>query len=201
MIAAAACLFASELMVMFEFTPPGRRGALRPGRGRPTQQRADGDRRFAIVGTLVAVYGGSRPAAFAVAGMGVLALLIFLISDLRVANAAGSLSEACGASQGFLFEAEAVPKGGFYMELLGALALTVTGLALATLTPEQLVRCDRAGARARPRRAIRIRPPEAQGRRAGRGAAEQARPHGRGSAAEHRQPVGALGKEAGSVAS
>ena len=34
-IAAAICLFASELMTMFEFTPAGRRGALLAGRRRP----------------------------------------------------------------------------------------------------------------------------------------------------------------------
>ena len=41
---------------------------------------------------------------------------------------------------------EAVPQGGFFLEMAGALALAVTGVALATLTPEQL-------AALRPRRA------------------------------------------------
>ena len=148
-IAAAHGLFASELMTMFEFTPPG-------GEALCAQDAADRHSNaqmiiavFAIAGTIAAVYGGSRPAAFSVAAMGVVALLIFLISDLRVANTAGSLSESCGSSQGFLFEAEAVPQGGFYLELLGALALTGTGLALATLTPEQLSAL-RPGARKRP---------------------------------------------------
>ena len=148
-IAAAICLFASELMTMFEFTPPG-------GEALCAQDAADRHSNaqmiiavFAIAGTIAAVYGGSRPAAFSVAAMGVVALLIFLISDLRVANTAGSLSESCGSSQGFLFEAEAVPQGGFYLELLGALALTVTGIALATLTPAQLSAL-RPGARKRP---------------------------------------------------
>ncbi len=148
-IAAAVCLFASELMVMFEFTPPGGEALCAQDAGDRHSNAQMVIAAFAIIGTVFAVYGGSRPAAFAVAAMGVLALLIFLISDLRVANAAGSLSEACGASQGFLFEAEAVPKGGFYMELLGALALTVTGVALATLTPQQLSAL-RPGKRARP---------------------------------------------------
>ena len=65
---------------------------------------------------VAAVYGGSRPAAIAVAAMGGLALLIFLISDLRVAGATGQLSESCG---GFLLGAEAIPQGGFYLELAG----------------------------------------------------------------------------------
>jgi len=134
-IAAAICLFASELMTMFEFRPPG---------GEAFCAQDAGDRHsnaqmvvavFSVIAVLVAIYGGSRPAAFAVAAMGVLALLIFLISDLRVAGATGQLSEDCG---GFLLGAEAIPQGGFYLELAGALALAVSGIALATLTPQQL---------------------------------------------------------------
>ncbi len=137
-IAAAICLFASELMTMFEFRPPGGESLCAQDAGDRHSNAQMVIAGFAVIGTLVAVFSGSRPAAISVAAMGVLALLIFLISDLRVANSAGSLSEACGASQGFLFEAEAVPQGGFYMELVGALALAVTGIALATLTPAQL---------------------------------------------------------------
>jgi hypothetical protein len=137
-LAAAICLFASELMTMFEFRPPGGESLCAQDAGDRHSNAQMVIAAFAVIATIAAVYGGSRPAAFAVAAMGVLALLIFLISDLRVANAAGSLSEACGASQGFLFEAEAVPQGGFYLELVGALALAVTGIALAALTPEQL---------------------------------------------------------------
>jgi hypothetical protein len=137
-IAAAICLFASELMTMFEFRPPGGESLCLQDAGDRHSNAQMVIAGFAVIGVLVAVFGGSRPAALSVAAMGILALLIFLISDLRVANAAGSLSEACGASQGFLFEAEAVPQGGFYMELIGALALAVTGVALATLTPMQL---------------------------------------------------------------
>jgi len=137
-VAAAICLFASELMTMFELRPPG---------GESLCQQVAGDRHsnaqmviagFAVIATGAAIYGRSRPAAFAVAAMGILALLIFLISDLRVANTSGSLSEACGSTQGFLFEAKAIPQGGFYLELVGALALAVTGVALATMTPAQL---------------------------------------------------------------
>ena len=137
-LAAAIVLFASELMTMFEFTPPGAESLCAQDAGARHSNAQMVVAGFAILGTILAVYGRSRPAAISVAAMGVLALLIFLISDLRVVNAAGSLSEACGANQGFLFEAEAVPQGGFYMELVGALALAVTGIALATLTPEQL---------------------------------------------------------------
>ena len=51
-----------------------------------------------MIAVVAAIYGGSRPAAIAVAAMGGLALLIFLISDLRVANATGQLSEGCGSA-------------------------------------------------------------------------------------------------------
>ena len=82
--------------------------------------------------------------------MGGLALLIFLISDLRVAGATGQLSESCG---GFLLGAEAIPQGGFYLELVGSVALTISGIALATLTPQQL------GALRPPRRSRSDEPP------------------------------------------
>ncbi len=116
MLAAAVCLFASELMTLFEFTPAGRRA--------PSARIDNGDRHanaqmvvagFAIVGVAGRGATAARgPAAFAVAAMGVLALLIFLIADLRFANTVGSLSEACGAGSSF-FDAEAVPQGGFYL--------------------------------------------------------------------------------------
>ena len=148
-IAAAVCLFASELMTLFEFIPPGGEAQCALDNGDRHSNAQMVVAAFAILGTVVAVYGGSRPAAFAVAGMGVLGLLIFLIADLRFANTAGSLSESCSGAGGFLFEAEAVPQGGFYLELAGALALAVTGIALATLTPDQL-RALRPGKRSRP---------------------------------------------------
>jgi hypothetical protein len=137
-ILAAVCLFASELMTAFEFTPPG---------GEALCDQVAGDRHsnaqiviavFAIAATLIAVYSGSRPAAIAVGVMGGLALLIFLISDLRVVNATGSLNDSCATSGQAFFSAEAVPQGGFWLEMLGALGLAVTGITLATMTPEQL---------------------------------------------------------------
>ena len=137
-ILAAICLFASELMTAFEFTPPG---------GEAICDQIAGDRHsnaqmviaaFAIGATLLAVSAGSRPAAIAVGVMGGLALLIFLISDLRVVNATGSLNDSCATSGQAFFSAEAVPQGGFWLEMLGALGLAVTGITLATLTPEQL---------------------------------------------------------------
>jgi hypothetical protein len=137
-IAAAVCLFASELMTIFEFTPPGAEAICSQGAGDRHSNAQMVLAAFAIGATLVAVYGGSRPAAYSVAAVGVLALLIFLISDLRVVNATGSLNESCGAGGASFFDAEAVPQGGFWLEMVGALALAVTGIALATMTPEQL---------------------------------------------------------------
>jgi hypothetical protein len=133
-LAAAICLFASELMTTFEFTPPG---------GEPLDSQGGADRHgnalaviavFAIGALALAVLTASKPAATAVAIAGVIALLIFLLVDLPDANAVGTLDDP---RQSF-FDAEAVPQGGFWLEMVGALALAVTGIALATLTPEQL---------------------------------------------------------------
>lgn len=153
-IFAAVALFASELMAMFEFIPPGGEALCDQGAGDRHSNAQMVLAGCAVIATVFAVYGGSRPAAISVAVFGMLALLIFLISDLRVVNATGSLSESCGAAGQVFPDAEAVPQGGFWLELVGALALAVTGIALATLTPEQL-----AGLRP-PRRA---RPTEPRG--------------------------------------
>ena len=130
-LAAAICLFASELMTMFELTPPG-------GEAQDVISNAErhGNAMFVIaafaVGALaVAVFGGSKPAAIAVAGMGLSALLFFLLGDLPDAGQVGTLDT--------FFSAETVPKGGFWMLLVSSLALSITGIALATLSPEQLI--------------------------------------------------------------
>jgi hypothetical protein len=136
-IAAALCLFASELMTLFEFTPPGGEAQCALGNGDRHSNAQMVIAGFAIFGTLVAIYGGSRPAAISVAVMGGLALLIFLIADLRFANTVGTLGDACNPNTALL-DAKTVPQGGFYLELVGALALAVTGIALATLTSDQL---------------------------------------------------------------
>ena len=137
-IAAAVCLFASELMTVFDFTPPG---------AEPLCAQGGADRHgnalivlavFAVIALAIAIFAGSKPAAIAVAAAGGVALLIFLIGDLRVANAQGSLNEGCGALGDSFIDAKAVPQGGFWLEMVGSLALTVTGIALATMTPEQL---------------------------------------------------------------
>ena len=133
-VAAAVLLFASQLMTMFEFTPPG---------GEPLQDRTVIEDHghalfvvsaFAILATFVAVWAGSKPAAIAVAAMGALALLFFLITDLPDAGQVGTLDDS---RQSFI-DAEAIPQAGFWLEMVGALALAFTGAALATMSGEQL---------------------------------------------------------------
>ncbi len=144
-LVAAVCLFASELMTTFEFVQPGgaaldsQSGADRHGFGLALIAA------FAIGALAVAVLTGSKPAATAVAVAGGVALLAFLLVDLPDANAVGTLDDA---GQSF-FDAEAVPQGGFWLELAGALALAVTGTALATLAPDQLAGL-RPGGRSQP---------------------------------------------------
>ena len=133
-VASALVLCAAELMTMFEFTPPG---------AEPLEEQSAGERHgnamfviagFAILLTIAAVWTGSRPAALGVAVMGVIALLIFLIVDLPDAGQVGTLDDA---RQSFI-DAEAVPQSGFWLEMLGALGLALSGGALATMSSEQL---------------------------------------------------------------
>ena len=81
-----------------------------------------------------AVWAASKPAAIAVAALGGLALLIFLLIDLPDAGQVGTLNDA---RQSFI-DAEAIPQEGFWLEMVGALALAFTGAALATMSTEQL---------------------------------------------------------------
>ena len=133
-VAAAVLLFASQLMTLFEFTPPG---------GEPLDDRTVLDHHgptlliiavFAVIAVVVSVWAGSKPAAIAVAAMGGLALLIFLLIDLPDAGQVGTLNDA---RQSFI-DAEAIPQPGFWLEMVGALALAFTGAALATMSGEQL---------------------------------------------------------------
>ncbi|MDQ3729765.1 MAG: hypothetical protein M3355_09260 [Actinomycetota bacterium] len=133
-LAAAVVLFASQLMTMFEFTPPG---------AEPLDERSVIDQHgpaimvvaaFAIFALVVTFFTGSQPAAIAVAAMGFLAVLFFLVIDLPDAGQVGTLDDA---RQSFI-DAEAVPQAGFWFEMLGALGLALTGGALATMNPKQL---------------------------------------------------------------
>jgi hypothetical protein len=130
----AGLLFASELMTMFEFTPPGAEALDSQTAGERHGNAMLVIAAFAVGALLVAVLAGSKPAALGVAVMGGIALLIFLLTDLPDAGQVGTLDDP---RQSF-FDAEAVPQAGFWLELVGALALAISGAALATLTPEQL---------------------------------------------------------------
>ena len=82
----------------------------------------------------IAIFNGSKPAAIAVAALGGIALFLFLTVDLPDANAVGQIER----EGQFLTDAKAVPQAGFWMCLIGSLALTISGAALATLSPERL---------------------------------------------------------------
>lgn len=136
-LAAAGCLFASELMSTFKIQTAG-------GVDYCVLQAADRHHYaslvlavFAVVFTLVALGSGSKPAATAVLVAGILSLLIFLIVDLPHANQLGTLGTGCNPNAQD-FDAKAVPQAGFWLELVGALGLSLTGAALATLSAEQI---------------------------------------------------------------
>lgn len=156
-VMAAVCLFAAELMTTFEFAPPDgvsidlQRGSERHGWALAVIAL------FAIAALMVAVLAASKPAATAVAAAGLAALAIFLLADLPDANAVGALDDD-GRS---FFDAEAIPRDGFWLEMLGSLGLAISGIALATLTPAQLatLRPQGNGGESRRRAAARDRTP------------------------------------------
>jgi hypothetical protein len=133
-VLAAVILFVSQLLTMFEFTPPG---------AEPLEERSVIDHHgpalmiiavAAVLAVGIAVWAASKPAAIAVAALGGLALLIFLLIDLPDAGQVGTLNDA---RQSFI-DAEAIPQEGFWLEMVGALALAFTGAALATMSTDQL---------------------------------------------------------------
>ena len=137
-LAAAAVLFASELMTTFNLTPAG---------VEPQCAQSAVDRHhyapivlavFAVVALAIAVFSASKPAAIAVAICGVLALAIFLVIDLPDANNVGTIDDTCGSFEQSFIDAKAEPESGFWLELVGSLSLAISGLALASLSTEQL---------------------------------------------------------------
>jgi tryptophan-associated transmembrane protein len=133
--AAAAMLGVSQFTDIFHLTPPG---------GEALQAISASDQHgyatlvlaiFALVLLVAAMAARSdqlrQVAAVAIAVCGVVALLIFLIGDLPKVNNVGTLNDP---RQSFI-DAEAKPVAGFWLELIGALALTVCGAALATMRP------------------------------------------------------------------
>ncbi len=134
-IVAAVCVGASEFMTMFQFE----RGTS----GEPLKTIAASERHyyatvliavFAIVAVIAAVLTGSRPAATAVAVAGMLSLLIFLLVDLPDVNQEGSLDDPTFE----FFASKASPAAGFWFLMVGSIGLAVAGIALATLSEEQL---------------------------------------------------------------
>jgi hypothetical protein len=134
--AAAAMLGASQFTDIFHLTPPG---------GEALKAISAADRHgyatlvlaiFALILIVMAiVYRGEQlgqVAAVAIAVCGLVALLIFLIGDLPKVNNVGTLDDP---RQSFI-DAEAKPVAGFWLELIGALVLTVCGAALATMRPD-----------------------------------------------------------------
>ena len=123
---------------------------------------------FALVALVVAVIGGSRPAAMAVALCGAAALLIFLLIDLPDAGKVGTINTET------FTQAKANPTTGFWLELVGALVLAICGGALATLSPEQLrtfagsVEDRRPGARWQGPRKTEPKPPPPEPKRPAR---------------------------------
>jgi hypothetical protein len=141
--ASAAMLGASEFMTLFEFTPPG---------GEAIESLSAGDQhgyaQLVLAGMAVALLAValatarpdatdqglslSRIAAVGVAVCGIVALILFLVGDLPDVNKEGTLDDDS------FVNAEAEPKAGFWLEMVGAVCLAACGIALATLGPDQL---------------------------------------------------------------
>ena len=134
--AGAAMLGVSQFTDIFHLTPPG---------GEALKAISAADRHgyatlvlaiFALILMVVAIaFRGEQlgqVAAVAIAVCGLVALLIFLVGDLPKVNNVGTLDDP---RQSFI-DAEAKPVAGFWLELVGALVLTVCGAALATTRPQ-----------------------------------------------------------------
>jgi hypothetical protein len=151
--AAAAMLGVSQFTDLFHLTPPGGEAlkaiSASHQHGYATLVLAG----FALVLLVVTIAARGEPiaqmAAVAIAVCGLVALLIFLIGDLPDVNKIGTLDDP---RQSFI-DAEAKPVAGFWLELVGALVLTVCGAALATLRPGESRRAEGHGGRSHERAA------------------------------------------------
>ena len=132
--AAALALGISEFMTTFQFGPPG---------GDPLREVTAADRHgyamlllaaFALISMIIAVVGGLRMAAWATAGFGVAALVLFLVIDLPDVNELGDIEDPNFG----LASARADPQLGFWLEAVGAVVLGLASVAFATLGSEQL---------------------------------------------------------------
>ncbi|HET6831962.1 MAG TPA: hypothetical protein VFH44_11500 [Solirubrobacterales bacterium] len=131
-VAAALALAASDLMATFELTPPGRE---------PIDEQLGGDRHgyamlllgaFTLVTLTIAVATGQRAPAWATAGLGIAALVLFLIVDLPDAGDTGEIEiEGIG-----LAGVEVVAQPGFWLGAAAALTLALAGIAYASQSAE-----------------------------------------------------------------
>jgi hypothetical protein len=137
-LVSAACLFASELMVTFQFTPPGAEPLCDQDAVARHHYSLAVLAVFAVGALVAALLWNSKPAAVAVAVAGAIALLVFLTVDLPDANNVGTLGACSPSTAENFFEAKAIPQPGFWLEMVGALGLALSGAALATLTGEQI---------------------------------------------------------------
>ncbi len=136
-VAGAAALFASEFMTTFQLASTGPEFCNVGAAGR--HHFALGVLSiFAVIAVVIAVTSASKPAAMAVGVAGVIALILFLTIDLPHANNTGTLAGCSATTSGAFFDAKAEPQAGFWLEMVGALALALSGVALATLNPQQL---------------------------------------------------------------
>ena len=87
-----------------------------------------------LAAVTIAVLNGSKPAATATAVFGVAALLLFLLIDLPDAGKTGTFDSPNNP----FTQTKAEPEGGFWLVLVGSLVVAICGIALATLSPEQL---------------------------------------------------------------
>jgi hypothetical protein len=143
--AGAGVLAASEFMTLFEFTPPGGEAieSLSAGDQHGYAQLVLAGMALALLAVAMATarpdaseqgMSIARIAAFGVAVCGVVSLLMFLLGDLPDVNKIGTLDD----SRDSFIDAKAEPKAGFWLEMVGSLVLAVSGVALATLGPDQL---------------------------------------------------------------
>lgn len=133
-VVAALLLGISEFMTTFEFTPPG---------GDPLSDQLAADRHgyamlvlgvFAVASLVIAVATGQRAWAWATAGFGIAALVLFLVVDLPDVNKIGDIEVPGGFG---LASAEAVPQPGFWLEATAAIVLGLASIAFATQSSEQ----------------------------------------------------------------
>ncbi len=89
---------------------------------------------FAVASLVLAVATGQPAWAWATAGFGIAALILFLVVDLPDVNKIGDVSIPGGFG---LTSAEAVPQPGFWLEAGGAIVLALASIAFATQAAEQ----------------------------------------------------------------